>query len=128
MTKSKKILITLGCVFLIILGVFFYYRYYFVFGEGVKAGNLNYVVKKGYLFKTYEGKIIQDGIRSKQAGTIQSNEFEFSVANEAIAKKMMENGGKSFELHYKEYKNSLPWRGFSPYVVDSVISMKEPQP
>jgi hypothetical protein len=122
--KSKKpIYITIG-ILILILGGFIYYRYYFVFGEGVKAGELNYVVKKGYMFKTYEGKLIQSGIRSRQTGNIQSNEFEFSVSDEAIAQKMMLNSGKVFELHYKEYVNALPWRGYSPYVVDSIISIK----
>ncbi|SMD06104.1 hypothetical protein [Pedobacter africanus] len=122
--KSKKTLfIVLGTVIILLSG-FIFYRYYFVFGEGVKAGELNYVVKKGYVFKTYEGKLIQSGIRSKQTGTLQSNEFEFSVADKAIAEKMMLNSGKFFELHYKEYISSLPWRGYSPFVVDSIISIK----
>ncbi|RZJ66601.1 MAG: hypothetical protein EOO47_25320 [Flavobacterium sp.] len=113
---------------IIVLGIFIYYRYYFVFGEGVKAGDLNYIVKKGYMFKTYEGKLIQSGVRSRQTGTVQSNEFEFSVSNEAVAQKMMANSGKTFELHYKEYKSTLPWRGFSVYVVDSIVMMREPLP
>ena len=50
------------------LAVFFYFRFYFVFGEGVKSGGLNYVVYKGLVFKTYEGKLIQTGIRSKAPG------------------------------------------------------------
>ncbi|MBQ5700487.1 MAG: hypothetical protein IIV68_00020, partial [Alistipes sp.] len=62
----------------------FYFRFYFVFGEGVKSGELNYVVRKGIIFKTYEGKLIQSGIRSKSAGSIQSYEFEFSVENQRI--------------------------------------------
>ena len=65
------------------LAVFFYFRFYFVFGEGVKSGELNYVVYKGLVFKTYEGKLIQTGIRSKAAGSIQSYEFEFSVEDDA---------------------------------------------
>ena len=73
------------------------------FGEGVKSGELNYVVYKGLVFKTYEGKLIQSGIRSKTAGTIQSYEFEFSVENEALARKLMLLGGKNIELHYKQY-------------------------
>lgn len=122
--KSKKTLfIALGIIILILSG-FIFYRYYFVFGEGVKAGQLNYVVKKGYLFKTYEGKLIQTGFRTGQPGAIQSNEFEFSVADKAIAEKMMLNSGKQFELHYREYVSSLPWRGYSPFVVDSIISVR----
>lgn len=122
--KSKKTLfIVLGIIILILSG-FIFYRYYFVFGEGVKAGQLNYVVKKGYLFKTYEGKLIQTGFRTGQPGAIQSNEFEFSVADKAIAEKMMLNSGKQFELHYKEYVSSLAWRGYSSFVVDSIISVR----
>ena len=126
MTTGKKITSIIAVIVVLIIAIFFYYRFYFVFGEGVKAGELNYIVKKGYLFKTYEGKLIQSGIRSRQTGTVQSNEFEFSVTDEAVAKKMMLNSGKIFELHYKEYKGTLPWRGFSVYVVDSVVTMREP--
>ena len=97
-----------------------YFRFFFVFGEGVKSGELNYVVYKGVLFKTYEGKLIQTGIRSKAAGSIQSYEFEFSVENEALARELMLQGGKTLELHYKEYFGALPWRGFTKFVVDSI--------
>ncbi|MCZ4244572.1 hypothetical protein [Pedobacter punctiformis] len=125
MTAGKKIITIIIVIALLILGGLAYYRYFFVFGEGVKAGELNYVVKKGYLFKTYEGKLIQSGVKSRQTGTLQNNEFEFSIANKDIADKMMANSGKFYELHYKEYKNTLPWRGFSVYVVDSIVSSKD---
>ena len=101
-----------------------YFRVFFVFGEGVKSGELNYVVYKGVLFKTYEGKLIQTGIRSKAAGSIQSYEFEFSVENEALARELMLQGGKTLELHYKEYFGALPWRGFTKFVVDSIITVR----
>lgn len=125
MTTGKKVIAFAALIILLVLGGIIYYRYYFVFGEGVKAGELNYVVKKGYLFKTYEGKLIQTGLRSQSTGTIQSNEFEFSISDKDVAEKMMANSGKTYELHYKEYKNSLPWRGFSVYVVDKILSIKE---
>ena len=98
-----------------------YFRFFFVFGEGVKSGELNYV---GVLFKPYEGKLIQTGIRSKAAGSIQSYEFEFSVENEALARELMLQGGKTLELHYKEYFGALPWRGFTKFVVDSIITVR----
>jgi len=104
---------------------FLYYRYYFVFGEGVKSGQLNYLVKKGYLFKTYEGKLIQQGFRSETMGSIESYTFEFSVTDESVAQKLMSNSGKEFDLHYKEYIGTLPWRGVTPFIVDSIIAMKE---
>lgn len=124
-----KRFLTIGLLLLIALGVgAFYFRFYFVFGEGVKSGELNYVVKKGVLFKTYEGKLIQAGIRSKSAGSIQSYEFEFSVENPRIAEQLMLQGGKIVELRYKEYFGALPWRGFTKYIVDSIITHDIPAP
>ncbi len=100
MKKFGGILILLAVV---ALAVFFYLRFYFVFGEGVKSGELNYVVYKGVLFKTYEGKLIQSGLRSKTAGTVQSYEFEFSVENPELGRHLMlMQGGQTIELHYKE--------------------------
>jgi hypothetical protein len=110
-------------VLVLILGIVGYFRYFWVFGTGVKSGELNYLVHKGMLFKTYEGKMIQTGIRS-QNGTLQSFEFLFSVEDEAIADKLMVNSGNQFNLHYKEYVAALPWRGHSKYVVDSIIGME----
>lgn len=118
----KKFGGVVAVVLVVALAVFVYFRFYFVFGEGVKSGELNYVVYKGVVFKTYEGKLIQSGIRSKAAGSIQSYEFEFSVENPELARKLMLQGGKTVELHYKEYFGALPWRGFTKFIVDSIIN------
>lgn len=117
-----KKFISIFVVLLIVVGsAFVYFRYYFVFGEGVKSGELNYVVHKGLVFKTYEGKLIQAGFRTQRAG-LQSYEFEFSVSDKKLAERLMLLGGQNVELHYKEYFGSLPWRGMSKYVVDSIIA------
>jgi hypothetical protein len=121
--RKAGTIITLVVLFLLI--GFFYYRFYFVFGEGVKSGQLNYLVKKGYIFKTYEGKLIQHGFRSQSLGSVESYTFEFSVVDEAVAQKLMANSGKEFDLHYKEYVGALPWRGVRPIIVDSIVSMKD---
>lgn len=109
---------------LIVFAAFMYIRFYWVFGTGVKAGELNYVVYKGILFKTYEGKMIQTGIRS-EAGTLQSFEFLFSISDPKVAEQLMANSGNQFNLHYREYIGALPWRGNSNFVVDSIVSMEE---
>jgi hypothetical protein len=121
----KKFLRVVALLIVAGLVIFFGIRYYFVFGEGVKAGELNYIVKKGFMFKTYEGKLIQNGLRSKAPNTVQSYEFEFSVSNVAVAEKLMVNSGKNVELHYKEYMGALPWRGYSEFVVDSIIAIND---
>lgn len=121
----RKFLGIFSVILVVVLAIFIYWRYYYVFGEGVKAGELNYMVKKGYVFKTYEGKLIQSGLRSRTPGTVASYEFEFSVENDSVANILMLNSGKVFELHYKEYMGTIPWRGHSKYVVDKIINMKE---
>lgn len=110
------------------LGGLIYFKYYFVFGEGVKSGVLNYAVKKGNVFKTYEGKLIQEGIRTQNTGSgLSSNEFEFSIENDSIFHVLERHSGKAFDLHYKEYHGVLPWRGHTKYVVDEIIQMREPK-
>ncbi|WP_126973032.1 hypothetical protein [Gynurincola endophyticus] len=116
-----KVIKIAAIVLIVGLIVFLYARYYMVFGEGTKAGVLNSFVRKGYVFKTYEGKIIQTGFKAN----IQSNEFEFSVTDEKVAKILMENSGRELELHYKEYFGALPWRGMQKYVVDSVYEIRD---
>ena len=59
----KKIGCIAAVVALLILAGFIGFKYYWVFGDGVKAGELNYITHKGYIFKTYEGKLIQSGFR-----------------------------------------------------------------
>jgi hypothetical protein len=120
----RKFLAWLVVILLFIGGILIWWNYFYVFGEGVKSGELNYVVKKGNIFKTYEGKLIQSGLRSKAVGSVQSYEFEFSVTNDSIANYLMNNSGNYFDLHYKEYKGTIPWRGYSVYVVDKIIGTK----
>ena len=122
--KSLKVFRWTLSVIIIALAVFVYVKFFFVFGEGVKSGQLNFIVRKGYVFKTYEGRMIQVGYRSTE-GTIQSNEFEFSVDDERIAKELELKSGKTLDLHYKEYLGILPWRGMSKYIVDEIVGERE---
>lgn len=124
MKKSKKIMIWAIVVVVLSLLIWFIGRPYFVFGKGVKGGTLNFVVHKGYIFKTYEGKLIQPGFYSENGG-VKSNEFIFSVAKKEHAELLMRASNKKVELHYKEYLGVLPWRGNSRYVVDSIVSISE---
>ena len=112
----------------IVLAGFIFFKFYFVFGEGVKAGELNFVVYKGYIFKTYKGRAIQAGFgkgKGVNAGAIQSYEFDFSITDKNIADSLMRCGGKTVELHYKEYLGTLPWRGKQKYIVDRIVSVRE---
>lgn len=124
MTFKTKFFLTSGTIIAVALAAFIFVKFYFVFGSGVKAGELNQIMYKGWVWKTYEGRLIQSGFKgAKGGGSIQSNEFNFSVTDKAIADSLMRCSGKIVELHYKEYRGSLPWRGMQKYIVDDIISV-----
>ncbi|UZD22516.1 hypothetical protein PBT90_03630 [Algoriphagus halophytocola] len=122
----KKFAWIAGIILVGVLAGIFWYKFYFVFGEGVKAGSLNYFVKKGVIFKTYEGRVVQEGFQSPTAGGLQSNEFRFSVVDAEVAEKLERASGKFVELRYEEFNGMLPWRGTSNFVVTDVLTVKDP--
>ena len=122
MSVKAKILTWLIAIVLVGGAIFFYFKFCFVLGEGVKAGELNQIVYKGWIWKTYEGRLIQTGFKgAKGGGAIQSNEFNFSVVDKEIADSLMHCSGRNVELRYKEYNGMLPWRGMQKYVVSEIV-------
>jgi len=121
----KRFLTIAIIVLLLVAAGIFWWRHYFVFGEGVKAGDLNFLVRKGYIFKTWEGKLIQTGFRTPTPGAMQSNEFEFSITNDSLATILERASGKFVELRYKEYIAPLPWRGMSKYVIIEILDIRD---
>ena len=123
-TKGKIIAWVVG-ILLVAAALTCYFKFFFVFGEGVKAGELNQLVYKGWVWKTYEGRLIQAGFKSggKSGTRLQSTEFNFSVVSKSVADSLMRCSGRNVELHYKEYNGTLPWRGMQRYVVDKIISI-----
>ena len=140
MKTFKKILIITILVLLLVLGGWVFIHFFWVFGTGVKAGELNQVVYKGWIWKTYEGRLIMSGFKNDKKGSgLQSNEFTFSVdkhaegrkANGAIffvADSLMRSSGKTVQVRYKEYRGTLPWRGVQKYVVTEILSVSDPSP
>ena len=130
MTKVGKVITWTSVIALIVLAGFIFFKFCFVYSEGVNEGDINYFQKEGFIFKTYEGKMIQTGLktanaaRSAQGTTIQSNEFKFSVVSEKVAKQLEEGTNSGVKLHWKRYLGTLPWRGNSQFIVDSVYTAK----
>ena len=120
--RMLRVAVPIVLIALLIVGGFYYY---FPFATGMKSGRLNYVVYKGIVFKTYEGRLIQAGIRPADTGGFQSNEFVFSVSDKEVAEQLMNAGGQTVELHYTEYLGALPWRGYSRYVVDRIVNITD---
>ena len=119
--KGKLFGWVLSLVILAVLAGFLYFKFWWVFSDGTKTGELNSLTYTGYLFKTYEGEMILTGYGTKNnMGTVQSKTFKFSVADPEVARQLTQMTGLKVTVHYKEYKGALPWRGYERAVVDSV--------
>lgn len=124
-SKKAKFLWIFTSVVVLGVAIFIYFHFFFVYNEGVRSGHLNKVERRGYIFKTNEGRIIQTGFHSEKPGTMGTNFFEFSVVDEKIAEELMMLGqDKEVNLHYKQYLGVLPWRGESKYIVDKILTIK----
>ena len=121
MSTGGKVGIWASLIAVLAIAGFIFFKFCFVYAEGVNEGDINYFQKEGFIFKTYEGKMIQTGLKNtKVQGSIQSNEFKFSVVNERVARKIDEGANTGVKLHWKRYLGTLPWRGKSQFIVDSV--------
>ena len=125
MSTGGKIVTSVASILVLGLAIFVFFKFFFVYSEGTNEGDINYFQREGFIFKTYEGKMIQTGYNSHNtSATIQSNEFKFSVVDDRIAEQIDSNSSRQIKLHWKRYLGTLPWRGNSQYVVDSIISVK----
>lgn len=122
--QGVKKVFTIMLVVIVLIGLSAaYFWFYIPFSDsGVKAGVLNNFKHKGIIFKTYEGELIQSGFRPGQSG-LMSNEFQFSVDNQKVADRLMTLSGSTVQLHYKEYYGKLPWRGYTKFIVDSIVEV-----
>ena len=127
MSTPAKILTWVVSIAVLAIAAFIFFKFCFVYSEGVNEGDINYFQKEGFIFKTYEGKMIQSGLKnSKVQGSIQSNEFRFSVVSESVAQQLNDGVNTGIKLHWKRYLGTLPWRGKSQFIVDSVYVAKQP--
>jgi hypothetical protein len=123
--KKRHLFRNLLIVVLLLLIGAFTFMYFGIYDEGVRAGNVIRVSKKGVIFKTYEGQLnLQSFGALKGSATPFSETFDFSVANnkpevvrelEAVALT-----GERVNLHYIKRYNVFPWRGETKYFIVSV--------
>ncbi len=122
-------------ILIIVLGGagYVYWFYYNPYSDGYREGVLQKFSRKGNLFKTYEGEIIQMGF-GQRGGNFNAQYYYFSVVDEQLADTLERVTGKIVKLHYTQYRRSLPWRGENynaqnadkgQYVVDGVSGIKD---
>src|ERR1044071_5141061 len=105
----------------IIIGgmIIFSFMYWGVFDEGVRAGNVLRISKKGMLFKTYEGQLNLQTFGALKGASPIMEAFDFSVesSNEQVIKDLeaVALSGERVNLHYVKRYRTFPWRGDTKY-------------
>jgi hypothetical protein len=117
---TKKIMKWLLIMVVIIGSIVIYWKYFYTYSEGYRAGLLQKFSSKGTLFKTYEGEMILSSISSNRDVALASEKFQFTLANKDLVRQFDTLQGSTVIVHYKQKNATLFWRGDSPYLVDSV--------
>ena len=116
----KKIILWTAVIGLVILTAFVYWKYFYTYSTGYRAGLLQKFSYRGNVFKTYEGEMVLSSIQSNKNVALASEKFLFSVTDPVVARKMEQYQGMMVTVHYEEKNGRLPWQGDTPYIVDSV--------
>jgi hypothetical protein len=118
--KTKKILKWVLVLVIIICCSFIYWKYFYTYSEGYRAGLLQKFSSKGTLFKTYEGEMILSSVSSNQDVALASEKFLFTLINKALIRQFDTLQGEKVIVHYRQKNGTIFWRGDSQYLVDSV--------
>ena len=109
-TLKKYVIRTLIVLFVLAAAVGSFFTFV-PFSEGMRAGQVIKLSKKGVIFKTHEGELTP-------------NVWAFSVQNKEVADQILKASatGERLELYYKEKYFKFPWQGDTKYYVYRVES------
>src|ERR1041384_8423966 len=116
----KRILIFGSIIAIAILS----FLYWGTFERGVMAGKVLRISEKGFVFKTYEGKLSLESFGALKGGSPVAETFDFSVesSEEVVIEQLNEVAlsGERVNLHFKKRFVSFPWRGETKYFITQV--------
>ena len=98
--KLKRILYWFIFIFLLFIAAFVYWKYFFTYSDGYRAGLLQKFSRKGTIFKTYEGEIILSSVQSNKDVVLASEKFLFSVKDTKIVNQLDSIQGRFIVIHY----------------------------
>jgi len=84
-SKIKKFYTWSIVILLLVFAIFIYWKYYFTYSEGNRAGLLQKFSHRGQIFKTWEGEMILSSVRSSQNVALASEKFLFSATDKIFA-------------------------------------------
>jgi hypothetical protein len=118
--KTKLAFKWLILLIVLIVCIFIYWKYFYTYSEGYRAGLLQKFSSKGALFKTYEGEMILSSVSSNREVALASEKFLFSLTNKNLVRQFDTLQGDMIIVHYRQKNGIVFWRGDSQYLVDSV--------
>jgi len=119
-SKIKEVLYVFITLILVVVGISIYWKYFYTYSDGYRAGLLQKFSHKGNIVKTYEGEMILSSVSGNMNVVIASEKFLFSVTDKYLAQQLDTIQGRMVIVHYKEKNGVLFWHGDSKYLVDSV--------
>ena len=124
-SKIVKRMLLLAIIFL--LGLFSFWQWG-VYEKGVKAGKVLSVSEKGFVFKTYEGKLNLETFGALKGVSPIAESFDFSIekGNEEVIKQLQEVAlsGERVNLYFIKRYVRFPWRGDTNVFVEKVERLK----
>jgi hypothetical protein len=116
----KKFFAWFIIILVIGLSILVYWKYFYSYSDGYRAGLLQKFSHRGQIFKTYEGEMILSSVESNRNVALASEKFFFSVVDKNVAEKISQLQGRFVTIHYQEKNGKLFWRSDTRYIVDSV--------
>ncbi len=127
-TTGKIVKRTLLILLLMCIAVFSF-LYFASIEEGVMAGKVLRISKKGILFKTYEGKLNLETFGALKGTSPISESFDFSVEGdqEKVIKDLEQVAlsGERVNLKFVKRYIAVPWRGDTKYFIVEVERLKQ---
>ena len=127
--KKRHVGRNLLIVILILLIGFIAFAYFGIYDEGVRAGNVVRVSKKGVVFKTYEGQLNLQSFGAIKGNSPFVETFDFSIEknNPEIINELeaVALSGERVNLHYIKRYLKFPWRGETKYFITDVEREKQ---
>ena len=117
-----------GVVIVLIVG-WFCIAYFGVYERGTMSGKVVRISEKGFIFKTWEGKLNLESFGALKGVSPIAETFDFSVGRkDTVVLRELEEAslkGDRVSLQYIKRFNVFFWRGNTKYFVTNVVKQAE---
>ncbi len=126
--KTSKIVKRILLIGIIILLAVLSFWQWGVYEKGVKAGKVLSVSEKGFIFKTYEGKLNLETFGALKGASPIAESFDFSIEKnqDQVIKDLQQVAlsGERVNLYFIKRYVIFPWRGDTNVFIEKVERLK----